>query len=215
MESVFQLKEIQYKDILQVEGMDIPLHKITCIIGESGSGKSTLLKMLNNLISPSKGEIFFKDESIQNMDSVELRRKVIMLGQNPVVFPSTIRDNFHIALGFSEKELLPDQKLEEYLRMVHLNKNLDQTVETLSGGEKQRLALARVFALDPEVLLLDEPSSALDEETETLIIEETVNYTKKYNKTLIMVTHAKLIAENYGENIVRISKGRYVMKEEK
>lgn len=215
MESVFQLQEIQYRDILQVERMDIPLHKITCIIGESGSGKSTLLKMLNNLISPSKGEIFFNDESIQNMDSVELRRKVIMLGQNPVVFPSTIRDNFHIALGFSEKELLPDQKLEEYLRMVHLNKSLDQPVETLSGGEKQRLALARVFALDPEVLLLDEPSSALDEETETLIIEETVNYTKKYNKTLIMVTHAKGIAENYGENIVRISKGRYVMKEEK
>ncbi|MBB6218993.1 putative ABC transport system ATP-binding protein [Anaerosolibacter carboniphilus] len=213
MKSVFQLKQIQYKDILQVEHMDIPLHRITCIVGESGSGKTTLLKMLNALISPTQGEIYFQEERIQDMDSVQLRRKVIMLGQNPVVFPSTIRDNFHAALGFSERALLPDQKLEEYLRMVHLNKSLDQTVESLSGGERQRLALARVFALDPEVLLLDEPSSALDEETEIFIIEETVNYAKKFNKTVIMVTHSKLIAEIYGENIIKISKGRYVREE--
>ncbi len=210
MESVFQLKDIQYKNILQIDHMDIPLHRITCIVGESGGGKTTLLKMFNALISPSQGEIYFKKEKIQDMDAVQLRRKVIMLGQNPVIFPSTIRDNFHIALGFSEKELLPDQRLEEYLRMVHLNKALDQAVENLSGGERQRLALARVFALDPEVLLLDEPSSALDEETETLIIEETVGYAKKFNKTLIMVTHSKMIAETYGENLIKISKGRYV-----
>ncbi|KXG76592.1 ABC transporter ATP-binding protein [Thermotalea metallivorans] len=214
MESVFQLRNIRYGDILNIQHMDIPKDKITCIVGESGSGKTTLIKMLNCLISPTEGEILFQEKNISEMDPVDLRRRVVMLGQNPVIFPVTVRDNLSIALRFSEKEPLEEQEMKKYLAMVHLDKNLDQPVENMSGGEKQRLALARVFILNPEVLLLDEPSSALDEETEILIIEETVRYVKHYGKTLIMVTHSKLIAETYGENIIKISKGQFVREGE-
>lgn len=214
MESVFQLMNIRYGDILNIKRMDIPKDKITCIVGESGSGKTTLLKMLNCLISPTEGEILFQEKNISEMDPVELRRKVVMLAQNPVMFPATVRDNLNIALRFSEREPMEDQEMKKYLEMVHLDKSLDQPVENMSGGEKQRLALARVFILNPEVFLLDEPSSALDEETEILIIKETVRYVKQYGKTLIMVTHSKSMAETYGENIIKISKGQFVKEGE-
>jgi putative ABC transport system ATP-binding protein len=93
---------------------------------------------------------------------------------------------------------------------VHLDKKLTDDAEKLSGGEKQRVALGRVIVLQPEVLLLDEPSSALDEDTEHIIIEALANYTKENNKTLIMVTHSKKIANSFSEYIIQIKKGSIV-----
>ena len=97
--------------------------------------------------------------------------------------------------------------------MVNLNKELNENAEKLSGGEKQRVALGRVILMEPEVLLLDEPSSALDEDTEHLIIESLVNYTKENNKTLIMVTHSKKIATHFSDHIIEIKKSTVINQE--
>jgi len=94
--------------------------------------------------------------------------------------------------------------------MVELNKNLNDDAEKLSGGEKQRLALGRVILMNPEVFLLDEPSSALDEETENLIIKKLTQYVKENGKTLIMVTHSKAIAKNFSDHIIELSNGKIV-----
>ena len=210
---MFRLKNIIFKDILEIDELIIQEDKVTCIIGESGSGKTTLLRLLNNLISPDNGEIFYKDHDLQTMDSVELRRKVVMLPQTPVIYPGSIKDNLLIGLEFSEKSFVEDDKLQEILNIVSLNKDLNEKSENLSGGEKQRLALGRVILLDPEVFLLDEPSASLDDETEQLIIEEIVKYTKDNNKTLIMVTHSKKIAEEYSDDILEIHQGKILKKE--
>lgn len=85
----------------------------------------------------------------------------------------------------------------------------------MSGGEKQKLALARALLLNPEVFLLDEPSSALDEDTEHFIINSLVEYTRKNNKTLIMVTHSKKIAQNFSDNIIEVRNGHLLVKEVK
>ncbi len=210
---MFVLKEIKYKDILNINNLNIKSHKVTCIVGQSGSGKTTLLKLLNKLISPDAGEIFYNDQSINDMDSINLRREVVMLPQSPAIFGGSIKDNLLIGMKFSEKIYPSDDKLYEVLKMVNLKKDLTEDAEKLSGGEKQRVALGRVILMGPEVLLLDEPSSALDEDTEHIIIESLVKYTKKNNKTLIMVTHSKKVATHFSDEIVEMKKGMVMNRE--
>lgn len=208
---MFDIKALRYKNILDIEELHIPRNQITCIVGQSGSGKTTLLRMLNKLVSPDSGEINYKGHPLREMDSTKLRREVVMLPQMPAIFDGDIRHNLLIGLRFADKKEAEDSKLKDVLKMVHLNKSLDEKAEKLSGGEKQRLALGRIMLLEPEVLLLDEPSSALDEETEQLIIEGIVDFAKRKGKTLIMVTHSKKVAGTYGDYIVEIKSGRAVM----
>lgn len=204
---LFEIINLKYKDILNIEKLEIPENKITCIVGESGSGKTTLLRHLNGLVSADSGSIYFKGKNIDELDNIQLRRKVVMLSQNPAIFPGNIRDNLIIGLKFSGKSEVADDNLNRTLELVHLDKNLEDDAEKLSGGEKQRVALGRILLMEPEVLLLDEPSSALDEATEKLVIERVVEYSKAKKKSLIMVTHSKNIAKTYGEYIVEVKKG--------
>lgn len=205
---MFRLENVKYKDILDIKQLIIPANKVTCIVGESGSGKTTLLRLLNKMISCTEGEIFYGNEAISTINSIELRRKVVMLPQVPAIFPGTVKDNLLIGLNFSEKQPANDQEVFKVLNMVHLNKSLDEDADKLSGGEKQRLSLGRVLLMNPETFLLDEPSSALDEDTEELIIEKLVYHTKEKNKTLVMVTHSKKIAQAYANTIIEIKNGK-------
>lgn len=135
-----------------------------------------------------------------------------MLPQVPAIFNGNIKENLLIGLKFSEKPLVSYYKLCYILKFVQLNKQLSENVEQLSGGERQKLSLARALLLNPEVFLLDEPSSALDEDTEHVIIKSLVDYTKNNNKTLIMVTHSKKIANDFSDNIIEIKNGRLLRK---
>ncbi|QSX09441.1 ATP-binding cassette domain-containing protein [Alkalibacter rhizosphaerae] len=211
---MFELKHVTYRNILDIPELRLEKGKITSILGESGSGKTTLLRLLNKMISCNSGEIRYDDQPLQNIPSIELRSNVVMLPQQPVIFSGTVRDNLLIGLKFARKDLVDDDTLGQILQMVHLNKGLEEDGDKLSGGEKQRLALGRVILLDPEVYLLDEPSSALDEETEKIIIEELVAHSRKNHKTLIMVTHSRGIAEKYSDAIVRIHDGKIVERED-
>lgn len=207
---MFSLKNVKFKHILSIDEMFIPRDKITCIVGESGSGKSTLLRLLNNMISPDSGEITYNGVPINVMDPVELRRRVVMLHQEAALFDGSVKDNLVIGLEFSRKPVPEDEKLEKVLKMVRLDKQLEESPEKFSGGEKQRLALARVLLMEPEVFLMDEPSSALDESTEAIVIGNLAEYTIKSNRTLVMVTHSKEVANAYGENIIdlhRVNRG--------
>ena len=211
---MFLLKDVKYKNILDIKNLNIQTHKVTCIVGPSGSGKTTLLRLLNKLISCDSGKVLYKDESLKSINSINLRREVVMLPQSPAIFNGSIKDNLLIGLKFSERPLPSDEKLYEILKTVKLDKSIDENAEKLSGGEKQRVALGRVILMKPEALLLDEPSSALDEETEHLIIQALVNYTKKNNKTLIMVTHSKKIASQFSDEIIEINKGKVIKEKE-
>lgn len=211
---MFHLKNVKYKQILNIEELIIPTQKVTCIVGQSGSGKTTLLRLLNQLISSDEGEISWKGTPLEEISPIQLRRDVVMLPQMPSIFPGTITDNLQIGLKFSEKPLAHDDLLAEVLQKVHLHKSLLDDADRLSGGEKQRLALARVLLLNPEVYLLDEPSSALDESTEHLLVESLVKNSKENNKTLIMVTHSKKIAEAYSDYIIEIQNGSVIRQEE-
>ncbi len=211
---MFVLTGVKYKDILDIDKLSIPAFQVTCILGESGSGKTTLIKLLNRMLSYDSGEIMLDGKSLNTLSPIELRRKVIMLSQNPAIFSGTIKDNLLIGLKFSEKPLVPDQDLVEILEMIHLKKSLEENAENLSGGEKQRIALGRVLITKPDILLLDEPSSALDENTENFIIEKIKDYTKQNNKTLIMVTHSKKAAYQFADYLITLSQGKVIDQKE-
>ena len=201
---MFKINQLNYKGILKDLDMKISEKKVTSILGASGSGKTTLLKHLNKMISPDSGQIYFDGKPIDDIPSVELRRQVVMLSQKPAVFPGSIKDNLQKGLIFSEQPLKASEDLEKVLRQVRLNKSLDTPMDKLSGGEQQRVALGRVMLMDPKVLLLDEPSSSLDEETEKFVIESVVDYVKDKGKTLIMVTHHRTVAKAYSDEIIEI-----------
>lgn len=205
---MFNLLNVKYKDILDIDELGIPERKITCIVGESGSGKTTLLKLLNHLISPDRGEILFQNTPLLQWNPIELRRKVMMLSQSPAIFEGTVRDNLLIGFKFSEKPSVEDKHLQDTLKIVRLPKDLLLEANALSGGEKQRLAMARVLLLEPQVYLLDEPTSALDEETTQFVMEELVHHIRHLNKTMIMVTHSKAVVQAFAEHVVEIQKGK-------
>jgi len=207
---VFTLKEVKFNDILYIKELTIAEKKTTAIVGKSGSGKTTLLKLLNKLISPDSGTIYYRDTPLETIDSVALRREVVMMPQTPVIFEGNIRENLLIGLKFSEKKLPPDDRLMSVLQAVGLDKKLDEPAHLLSGGEKQRLALARLTLMEPRVWLLDEPSSALDKETEDEVMKKIMDFGKRNGSTIIFVTHSTPMAEKYAEEIIEIENGEIV-----
>jgi putative ABC transport system ATP-binding protein len=207
---MFALRDVRYKGILDIPSLDIPEGKVTCILGKSGSGKTTLMRLLNRMISPDAGTITYKGTPITEIDPVQLRRRVVMLPQSPVMFDGTIRDNLLKGLEFAGKPMAGENILLRIMDVMDLRKELDGDASTLSGGEKQRVALGRVLAMQPEVALLDEPSSALDRGTEDTIMGRLVAGAREYNVTLVIVTHSRALAEAIAENLIEIEAGRIV-----
>ena len=207
---MFKLENIKFKNILDIKNVELEKGIITAILGSSGGGKTTFLKLLNNMITADQGEIIYKGKKIESYDPVALRREVVMLPQDPEIFKGTIKDNFEITEKIAENGISKKINYQDLLSKVSLTQNLDDAADNLSGGEKQRLALARVMLLEPEVLLLDEPSSSLDQKTEEKIIKMVVDYVRKKDRTLIMVTHSSDIAEKFADRIINIEAGKIV-----
>ena len=205
---MFKFEHVKYKDIIDIDDLTINLGEVTCIIGPSGSGKSTCLRLINKLISPTSGIISLNGENIANINSVEYRRKVPMLSQSPVSFPGSIRDNLLMGRKFQGKNEVSDSDLQNALDKVSLDEPLDKNIENLSGGEQQRVSIARLMLLDSDIFLLDEPSSALDDITEDFVIKSMVNMAKSQNKTIIYVTHSNSMAEKYSDRVIKIVDGR-------
>jgi len=196
--------------ILKDINLKIPKNAVTSLIGPSGCGKSTFIRTLNrmnDMISTFKmdGTVLLDGEDIYNpkVDVVELRKKVGMVFQKPNPFPKSIFDNVAYGLrvhGINDKDFLA-QKVEESLKEAALwdeVKNiLDKSAMGLSGGQQQRLCIARTIAVEPEVILMDEPCSALDP-ISTTKIEDLIHKLKK-DFTIIIVTH-------YMQQATRVSK---------
>ncbi|MGM0443079.1 MAG: ABC transporter ATP-binding protein [Fibrobacterota bacterium] len=207
---MFELMNIRCKGFLSIPHLKIPGGEITCISGPSGSGKSTLLRLLNAMIAPCEGQITFQGEDISTLDPVALRRKAPMLPQNPALFAGSIMDNLTTTLAWTERQDPGQRTREELLQGVGLHHPPDHPATRLSGGEIQRLALARLLILEPAVLLLDEPSSALDTTTEDEIITLITRQLRRRAGTLIMVTHSAAMAARFAHNRIRLIEGQVI-----
>ncbi len=205
---MYTISQILYKDILAIHSLSVPPGRVTCITGESGTGKTTFLKLLNRLISPDRGEIYFNGTPLSEIDPVILRRQAVMLPQVPPMFAGNVRDNLQIGLFFAGKPPAPEEKMHRMLAQLGLKKELEDDPGKFSGGEKQRLALARVLLADPPVMLLDEPSASLDEGTGHAVISRVVATSREAGKTLVMVTHSLAIAREFADYLVTLKPGR-------
>lgn len=211
---MIKLENVTYKHIIKLPFLEIPENKISIITGKSGTGKTTLLKLLNKMISPDAGHIFYEDQDYETLDAIKLRRKIVMLAQSPYIYEGSVKDNLLVGLQLCRPECtkktdLPtihDHDLKSLLEALHITPELDKDAALLSGGEKQRVAAARIILMQPEVYLLDEPSASLDKQTELSLLSVIKEDVKKRNKTLIMITHSQEVLDQYGENQINLTK---------
>lgn len=196
--------------ILDVPSCLIHEGEILSLIGPNGAGKTTLLQTLSYLLRPFEGEIFFKGNKVERNHSVlEYRRKLAMVFQEPLLFDTTVFYNVASGLkirGMRRNEIR-DRVIEQLSRfgISHLN---DRSAKTLSGGEAQRTSLARAFALQPEILLLDEPFTSLDPPTRDSLIEDLENILQQTQTTAIFATHDRLEALRLSNQIAVMNAGR-------
>ncbi len=184
--------------VLSDLSLDIPVRRITAVIGPSGCGKTTLLRCMNGLLAEEKGvsvsgRILLDGQEIKSMQKDVLRRRVGLVFQTPAPFPFSIYKNMTYApryYGVRDKASL-EALVKEKLRMAGLydevREDLGRNALKLSGGQQQRLCIARALTVDPEVLLLDEPCSALDVKSSAVIEEMLTELKKQY--TIVIVTH--------------------------
>lgn len=209
---MFKLKDIKFKNILDIENLEIHENVVTIVKGESGSGKSTMLKLLNNIVSPDSGVVMYNGVDVNDINPITLRRDVIMQSQFPNIFPGNVRENLNIIFTLRGEEGLDDEKLLKALEIVNLKKDLTDDAQNLSGGEKTRLSIARLFLVEPEVFLLDEPGASLDSKTEEILMNNVISEIKKRNKTLIFISHSDN-PEMIADEIITMKNGKALSHE--
>lgn len=159
------------------------------ITGPSGSGKSTLLKIIATILSKTSGEIAYKGTPLEDFEATAYRKEVSYCFQTPVLFGKTVRDNLEFPYEI-RKVAFDSEKAIAYLKSVGLPEEyLDKSINSLSGGEKQRIALIRNVLFQPEILLLDEVTSALDEANRQIIWEWLRDMREHSDMTILMVSH--------------------------
>lgn len=212
---LYSFKDVFYsigdKEILSNITVDIKRTEITGVIGPSGSGKSTFLRLLNKLISPTKGELIYQDKKISEIPARVLRKEVGMVQQQPFLFEGTVKENLLYGpkiwnIEYSDEELL------SLLEKVALEPEfLEKDVLGLSGGEQQRVSFARSLANNPSVLLLDEPTSSLDLVSEE-IIENSIKKLVNEGIKVIIVTHSLEQTQRLTDQLLFLKDGKFKEK---
>ncbi len=182
--------------ILNIPSLVVSEGEILVLIGPNGAGKSTLLQTLSALAKPSRGEVFFRGQRIgAEIPLLQYRRRLAMVLQEPLLFDTTVYNNVASGLkirGMKRDEIEPVvAKALERFGIAHLK---DRSARTLSGGEARRASIARAFATNPEVLLLDEPFSALDPIMRETLLEDLEKVLRETRITTIFVTHDRMEA---------------------
>jgi putative ABC transport system ATP-binding protein len=181
----------------------VPGQGVTAVFGPSGSGKSTLLRLCDRLEVPTSGRVSFRGEDIAGLDPLWLRHRVGICLQRPTPFAGTVADNLRVA-----DPAASEAKMRETLARVALAGSwLDRDATALSGGEAQRMCLARTLMAQPQVLLLDEPTSAVDAEA-AAVIERAVRDLAADGVPAVWVTHDAAQVERAADRVLRIERGR-------
>jgi putative ABC transport system ATP-binding protein len=199
------------RDVLKGISFQVQAGECLSITGPSGSGKSALLRLLNRFDDPVQGEIRFRETPLQNYDPLELRRRIALVLQHPVMFHGSVRENL---LRRPNGTHLSEPTLVQALAEVGLDPSLlDRNAMELSGGEKQRLSIARALLGGPEILLLDEPTSALDLRSLHLVVDTITQLNRVKGLTLIVATHQAELIHRLGGRVLFLEGGRIVREE--
>ena len=184
--------EVQRGDhtALVVEALDVQQGEVLALVGPNGAGKTTLLLTLAHLIPIRRGEIRFASRPLQDWDALEYRRKLSIVFQDPLLFDMSVAQNVGQGLAFRgmpKQEI--KQRTEQWLALLGVAALAGRRASELSGGEAQRVSLARALVLDPQLLLLDEPFAALDPPARARLLEDLSGLLARDQRTTIFVTH--------------------------
>lgn len=215
--SILRLKAISYfsDNTHIINGVSIEIEKGDCvsIIGSSGSGKSTLLKICSDLISPTSGEIFYKGKKYPDYDPIELRKKISYCVQIPYLFGKSVFDNLSYPFIIRKKEI-DEKRIKIFMEKLNLNSSyLHKDINSLSGGEKQRVALIRNLMFTPDILLLDEVTSSLDKEN-AKIVESLVKEMNNNGVTVVWITHSIEQSKSIFNKRIEMDQGQISSKED-
>lgn len=196
-----------------LENIDFTLHPGECIglVGPNGSGKSSLLKILAFLESPTSGDIWFQGQHIPKLVSLEIRRRIAIVFQEALLLDTSVWENVAIGLkirGIPKSEI--KKRVTHWLEQFGIAHLAKQSSRSLSGGEAQRVSLARAFALEPDVLFLDEPFSALDAPTKEALRTDLAEIFQTTKVTTVLVSHDFLDIQHLTQRTVLLIQGRVV-----
>lgn len=207
MEGILRTSGLIFKDILSYPDLTIEKGAMTFIRGESGSGKSTLLKLFNATLAPTSGTIFYNGKDISGLDTIELRRKVLLAGQDTFLFRGSIYDNFDLFYEKRGQKSLDRKEIQKFLDICQSGFTPESDCNVMSGGERQRVYNAIALSFRPEVIMFDEPTSALDAVTAGSFMKNLKQYCISKGITIVAVSHDARLADSYGDRFILLRKG--------
>ncbi len=205
MNAILSANGLKFRDLIAYPPIEIKPAVATFLTGESGSGKSTLLKLLNATAVPSAGVILYEGLDVEGMDTLRIRREVVLAAQNVFLFDGTIRQNFDQFYDFRDEPPIGEVDLKRFLALCCADFPPDARCETLSGGERQRVFLAIHLSLKPKVLMLDEPTSALDEATSFKLFSNVKTWCAENGTALIAVSHDQKLADAFADEVIHLA----------
>lgn len=206
--AIIETRDLSFHDMIHYQDIGVIANKVNFIVGNSGTGKSTLLKLFNATYSPSNGSVLYQGRDIFDINTIDLRKEVLLISQQVYLFDESIRDNFIRFYEYRELNPPSEQKMTEFLTICRIHFPLEQDCSTMSGGERQRVYIAIYLSFLPRVLMLDEPTSALDKENSHDVMHNVLHFCKENEITVIIVSHDPRITEEFAENIITIAKRR-------
>jgi tungstate transport system ATP-binding protein len=178
------------RDALRIDSLDIQRGETLTVVGPNGAGKSTLLLALARLLKPAHGDILYDGKSLKQWNELDFRRRISFVFQAPLLMDMTVEQNVALGLKFrgTPKEETRE-RVDKWMKQLGVESLSKRRAGQLSGGEAQRVSLARAFVLEPELLLLDEPFAALDPPTHAKLLEDLGQILKRDHRTAVFVTH--------------------------
>lgn len=209
---MYQLTNLRHRYgsrlVLDIPSLSIPAGEILTVVGPSGAGKSTLLRLLNFLELPTQGAIVFDGQVVSGQVSLALLRRITLVFQRPLLLQGSVRAN--VAYGLQMRGLHDEARVEAVLERVGLKALAHQSAHKLSGGELQRAALARALVLNPDVLLLDEPTANLDPYNITLIESLIREQNQSFGATVVLITHNVFQARRLAHRVGLLLDGQLI-----
>ena len=196
------------RTVLDVKSLDVERGEVLSLVGPNGAGKTTLLLALANLLKPEHGELSFAGRPLAQWNALEYRRRISFVFQVPLLLDMSVSDNLALGLkfrGVPQKEIVP--RVNKWLEKLGIEGLRKRHAAELSGGEAQRVSLARAFVLEPELLLLDEPFPALDPSAREQLMGDLSSLLAADHCTAILVTHNLKEAAQLGHRVAVIVAG--------
>ena len=222
----FKLEDVSYKypledrEILKNINLDIKKGEFWAVIGKNGSGKTTLCNVLRRFVpdfykGELKGRITLEGKKLKDYSAKEIVQKVGFVFQNPFTQISGVKETVFEEIAFGLENLALDaeyirKRVEETLKLLHIEELKDKNPYELSGGQGQKVALASIIAMDPEIMVIDEPTSQLDPKG-TEEIFEIIDILKKEGKTIILVEHKLELIAEYAEKVMVLDEGEMIL----